>query len=807
MVSEEVAILRRPIVLLLISFTFGIAFQYYANCERSFLISLFFVAVFLIGQMITGRLAGRFKVGFIFLVLLGTALIGCLYLQFTEENKDPLESLSGQRTTISGRVLTVQTNSEYTYSLLVKGEDHRKRLVRVKGSLTDPAEYAGRKIEVRGLVELPTGRRNPNLFNYRLYLKTKGIRVILTAYPEQITIWEDDSGFILKCIADVKYGFLRQLKNKMDPEQYGLMAGMLFGDRSQMSDETYESFQKNGIAHILSVSGIHVGIIYVYISKLLGRKRTLPYYLIITLILITYAALAEFSSSVVRASVMIIIHMMSKLTHQRYDFTCCSAASALFMLAVNPYYLFHTGFQLSYLAVFCLAVLLPWVNRKLDLLEETSEVIVKVLRYLAPLFVIQLGMAPLTAYYFNYFSLASFLINIPVLALSGFVIPIGITLIPLSFVNGFLFGIGVQAAELLLWGMIRFNDLFYLPGVGFFNMVSPSAGFLFLFYFLAFLLTSEWFRIFYQRKRFSILIVLCFAVLVVSVAVQTVTATGFEKAELIFVDVGQGDCLFIRTSNSKTILIDGGGNLNTDIGKNTLLPFLLKNKVRHVDMAIATHLHTDHFLGLAQLSQCMKIEKFGVYEANRFKEQELLDETGLTKEDMVYLSEGDRIILDQNVWIDVLYPPKRSESDYRHLLEDEQDENKISLFMKITYEDITVLMTGDLGMEGEAEIMGFYQNNSEELKCDILKVGHHGSRFSTGNDFLNAVDPEIAVFQVGKNNFGHPHQTVIDKCLEKGIMLYRNDLNGAVSFDKEDETWQIRTMLQPTTLSSESEKN
>ncbi len=105
-------------------------------------------------------------------------------------------------------------------------------------------------------------------------------------------------------------------------------------------------------------------------------------------------------------------------------------------------------------------------------------------------------------------------------------------------------------------------------------------------------------------------------------------------------------------------------------------------------------------------------------------------------------------------------------------------------------------MTGDLGVDGENQIMSFYQERPEVLEADILKVGHHGSRYSTGDLFLAAVSPKIAVFQVGKNNFGHPHPTIIEKCKKKGIIIYRNDLNGAIIFEEEDQQWHIKVLLQ-----------
>jgi competence protein ComEC len=150
------------------------------------------------------------------------------------------------------------------------------------------------------------------------------------------------------------------------------------------------------------------------------------------------------------------------------------------------------------------------MDRRLRLMEEDGrdELLIFVLRYLGPLLIIQLGMTPLTAYLFNYFSVTSFFLNMPIIAISGIIIPMGICLIPASFIGGIFFGVGAQAAELLTDSMLWLNKLFYLPGIGFFNMISPPVYLLLIFYGFFFFLSSEYFRILCQRGKKKI-IALC----------------------------------------------------------------------------------------------------------------------------------------------------------------------------------------------------------------------------------------------------------------------------------------------------------
>lgn len=801
--------MRRPVIFLFLSFTLGIALEYHLDPEP--FLFLIFMAMVAAAYGIARTLKWQHeRTGLVCLFLLA-ALLGSVYFYLAEHDRDPLEQSEGKSCVSEGRIITVHKNDESYFQLLITAPGGHKRLVQVKGTMENPADYIGKWAVIRGRIALPSERRNPELFDYRLYLKTKGVRVILQSDSPHISLNQKDSQMLFSVIARIKYAFLNELEKEMEPEAYGLMAGMLFGDCSEIGEDTYEAFQKNGIAHILSVSGIHVGIVYLYISRLLGSRKTLVFYLTAASMLLFYAALSEFSPSVVRAVVMILIHMASKVLHRRYDFISCTSASALGMLLANPFYLFNAGFQLSYLAVFCLAALLPWMNRRVDIMEEKGRnaLLTAGLRCLSPLLIIQIGMAPLTAYLFNYFSVVSLFLNIPIIAISGLIIPLGICLLPISFLGGIIFGVSAQAAELLVKIMLWLNELFYLPGIGFFNVVSPTVFALLNFYGFFFFLASEAFRILYQRRKKRVIAVCCSLVLIFSLLGSAAAGNEYRHAELVFVDVGQGDCLHIRTPEGKNILIDGGGSLNYEVGKKILLPYLLKNGVSSIDLAVVTHLHTDHYLGIDQLAENMKIRQLGTYEANRLREQEILADTGLQKQNLLYLAGGDRIQIEKDIWIDVLYPEEKTVEEYRALVSDEGDENRSCLFMRVYYKGFTVIMTGDIGIEGEQEIMNLYQSNLGMLNADVLKIGHHGSRFSTGDKFLEAVAPGIAVFQVGKNNFGHPHSTVIEKCSKKGIIIYRNDLNGAVIFTydenqwNEERLWHTRVLLRENTHTKE----
>lgn len=822
--------MRRPIVAVLLGFAGGITIEYYINLPLVVLLLL--LCVFAVGlatyfsaykkvafrDCMEGQLFSISRLGATILFA-GFLFLGAISFSWMDENSPPLLDQEGERVTIKGSVLSVQKKEEDYYKITLRTKEE-KVLVNVAGKLvfqgTDfsEAHLVGRELEVRGIVEKPNGRRNPSTFNYQLYLKTRGIYAIVKANSNDLMLASNDINHITNNLAKLKYGFIEKLGQSVDAETMGVLVGMLFGDKTLIDEDTYEAFQRNGIAHILSVSGIHVGIVYVCMNKLFGNRRTWTFTLISIGFLLFYAALAEFSPSVVRAVSMIVVHMVAKLSLQRYDLTSCTCACAFAMLLINPFYLFNVGFQLSYLAVLTLAVVLPWTNRRIEFLKEGNcpDFMIMVLSFAAPLLVIQVGMAPYTAYCFNYFSVASFILNIPIIFLAGWVIPVGIILMGIfllqnvlvhvafmEYVLGSIFDF-VGFVEVLLIGSMNYvNELFYETGKSFFFVVSPSPFAILVYYSLMFFLFSELFRIYYQRKEWIRIGKIVGIGIAISFLLTTFLIKDYSEADLVFVDVGQGDCLHIRTPNGKNILIDGGGSLNYDVGEKVLMPYLLKNGVKTIDMVVLTHFHEDHYGGIRSLAKNLKIEKLGSYEANEYREKEILEETTLGKENLMYFHAGKEIQVEEGVRIEILYPEKRKVVDYKNDIANQEDENKNSLVVKVHYEELSILMTGDLGFEGETALLEAYDKEDHKLSANILKMGHHGSKYSTGDEFLTKVNPKVAVFQVGKNNFGHPNQGVIEKCQNSGIMVYRNDTLGAIILSK-GKQWHIETMIKENIL-------
>lgn len=675
----------------------------------------------------------------------------------TGYTSDYLEGLEGNNAAVTGRVVSIVKKDDEYFKLQLSdvsiisdngARSYKKKiLVNVYSDIADYRTVLWDRVYITGEVSIPKERSNPGTFDYRRYLKSIGIRCIITA--ENIENVKKAGG-IAALLKSAKCRTADIFESALGDDSAVVM-GLLFGETSGIDEDIIETFRRGGTAHVLAVSGLHLGLLYSFLCRFKRKKRSIPADIAIVLALSAYTALAGFTASVVRACLMIFIHIAGNHLNRRYDLISSTCVSMIIILAVNPMQIYSAGFQMSFLAVITLGVMIPLIQKKIK-------------GILLPMIAVQTGMVPYTMYVFNYVSLTSVISNIPVYFIAAAMIPAGISVIafcwlpviarPAAMITGLL-------VKLLLWC----NDFTYMGGVFTFDVASPSVIFLAVYYIFIFYMCSEAGQIALIRRNYKKIAAVFAAAVICGAGCSVYLSDGFEKTDMVFVDVGQGDCLHIK-AGGKNLLIDGGGSFNYNVGKSTLKPYLLKNGVTKIDMAIATHLHTDHYQGLKELSQTYRIKKLGVYEANSVNENHLKKE--FKTDEILYLAAGDVINMGRNVSVEVLSPDRGNPLD-------EKDENKNSLVLRVNVKGSSVLMTGDIDEKGEKTLIA-----DTDIKADILKIAHHGSRYSSCEKFIAVAAPKIAVIQVGKNTYGHPSEEVIKRLEEHKITVLRNDEQGAV---------------------------
>ena len=662
-------------------------------------------------------------------------------------------SLVGEVHDFSGKVIRIgEKDDRLDLEVRIDKADGRKISSRENVLLTlyekpeKPWEILNSSISFRTQLDYPKGQRNPHCFDYRKYLKSRGIGAVA-----QIKNFQLEEGALT-----FKDRYARELlrkkylfSNGLPSETKGLVMGVLFGDTSFLDEDSYEEFRKNGTAHILAVSGLHIGIIYGIYKKIAGKRKNVPALIALAIVLFTYGELSCWSPSVTRAVLMTAMSITAVFKDLRYDMLTSMSAVGLILIGLNPYVIFGAGFQMSFLAISSIAFIKPLIPVRVP---EAAAVTAAA----------YLGLLPYQIYNFNYISFTALLANIPVVFLAGYFVPLAAAaFIAFSLLQeaGFLVGATDAMGKLILY----VNNLTSLDGKGGIEVPSPPLWAVLGISILIFFFSSEAYEIMKSRGNRKKNMRIMGGIAAVTLIFHTLCYSPITYDDMVFADVGQGDCVHIRDGR-KNVLIDGGGSINYNTGRKTLKPYLLKNGTASVDLAVATHEHMDHLKGLEELSRCFKVKKLM---------------TGVTA--------GTEIKIGREVLIEAIWP---------EYIPDEkgQDENSMCSVFMVYCKGYKILITGDLDEEGERKLIEKYKG-TDKLSAHVLKIGHHGSSTSTSDEFLDAVNPRAAVIQTGKNNFGHPSPKIIEKCTKKGIMVYRTDYNGAVGFSFEKEGIRCHTMM------------
>ncbi len=715
-------------------------------------------------------------------------LIATLNFEVRNFYDGQLLNYEGETVNIYGTVISIQKDEPKNHQFVMKLKSE-KVLVRNFDDNMDYHDMAGRKVRLSGEVSKPSAARNPRTFDYRRYLKAKGIYAIVTKNSEPIQIMKGYDNLFLHVCEKIKTDFEHNIYDYFDDEVAGIIIGMSFGEKSGIDDEIYTKFQRNGICHILAVSGLHIGVIYASLAMLSRRSKSIFANILIVSALFCFVALAGFAPSVVRAFIMIVLHICSTVVKKRYDMFTASFFTMFIMTVRNPLLVMDLGFQLSFCAILTLAILLP------SAIRISKHILVSSCA-------LQLGMAPISAYVFNYFSLSAFVLNIPVIFLAGLTIPVIMVMLVISGLSGivhleffdFTFQILGIVCDFFVKLILFLNDLTFYKVKPYIQTVSPKMEVIYVYYAILFFVSSEFFRIFWQRRQFKNIAVFISIICMVAFSCGKMQDSEFDKAELIFCDVGQGDCLLVRSKDGKNILLDTGGSVRLDVGEKIVLPFLLKNGVKHLDLVVISHFDKDHVGGLSALERNIKIDRVAMYEANYVVPEMIEEKTGVNRKKYLYLAAGDECKISKNLKIYIYFPFREKLRYYKATRPNIKDENSISLVAKVTIKDISVLMTGDLDFETEEKLVN--GNSRSDLKCDILKVSHHGSRYGSSEKLLSAVMPTIAVVQVGKNNYGHPSEEALERLEKSGAAIYRNDQNGAVGIEiLKNRKLSVKTMF------------
>lgn len=674
----------------------------------------------------------------------------------------------------------------------------------------------GQNVSLRGLLVVPDGKRNPGGFDYRAYLERRGMAAAFYGEPRSLVAGDFSSEFspVRLFALELKKTMQAVLQNHLPPRAGGLLVAILFGERQALDPAVEEAVRRSGVAHMMAVSGLHVGLLAALLFLLFKRVGLggWPACLLLISVLFAYTYLTGLKPSTLRAFFMIAMGVGALCLGRRKDLPTAVAVAALFTLLYNPLLLFHVGMQLSYGATLSIILFAAPLQRVIG--QALGRIPVSFipsswLDNLAGLtgvtIAAQIGILPLIAYYFKEISLVALPANILILPVMALLLGIGLfcavfgLVIPTAASFLTLTAYPLLAYILLLTG--GFGSLSFAVT----SVFSPRFSEMLLYYSL---LTLVAWKNGELVKNISILIVrvkalarrvrpfhLMAALLIIALPIAWFGLPSLPEKplEVVFLDVGQGDAIFVRTPGGKNILLDGGGRpaYQEDIervGRLVVIPYLEHRRVRKLDLVIVSHPHEDHYGGLLAVLDSIPVELLvtseeGVETETYNRLLTLAETRGIPR---LMLQRGDTLALEPDLDIEVLNPPSRFFSGTG------SDVNNNSLVMQLLYREVNFLFAGD--MEDAAARWMLAENLLAQSQ--ILKVPHHGGYMAAFSPFLEAVNPQVAVITVGRNPFGHPHQETLTRLQEQAVEFYRNDRHGAVTVHSNGYKWEVKSMLQ-----------
>ena len=641
--------------------------------------------------------------------------------------------------------------------------------------------------EVRGRFRLRHPRRfdNPGAFDYPAYLASQGI--FLEGWtPEPVEALATPHGSrILAAVFRVRALLLQRMDAAMPAAEAGLLKATVLGDRSGLTPEMNRAFLDSGTFHILAISGLNVSLLAGALFALLRLARASPRLAAgASAILVTcYAALAGASASVIRAAVMADVYLLAIVLDRRGDLLNSLALSALAILWWNPRGLQDVGFQLTYLATFGIILVLPRCERGFAAVRRPLRWVIESVAITVAATAMTL---PILATAFNRVSPAGLLANIPIVPLSGLITGLGTAacalflLVPagiagLNQLNGWLVNLLFELARWFAgwpWSSVR---------------VFTPTGAMLVTYYAAMAMLLWAFPVVpamegrgRSRRWAGWGAVACCVGLGAQALWLLYPPEKGAGVRVTFLDVGQGEAIFVDTPGKGRMLVDAGGMLGGgfDLGRHVIVPFLWHEWVGHLDVLALTHPQSDHIGGAPTILRTLSVGEVWTGAGPALSPTDLWIQEYLRRRRIPHrvVVAGDAPIRMGDAVIEVLHPGPESMAA-RGGAAREPRPNDRSLVLRVRLEDQAVLLTGDLERDGEAALL----HTGVALGAQVIKVPHHGSRRSSTEAFLRAVGPQTAVLSVGhRNPFRHPHPEVLARYQALGIHLWRTDRNGAV---------------------------
>lgn len=772
--------MKRPLLYMLTFYIFGILL---GQLKEPSFVALFFIPIIIFTFLLYKHYMWKVIFIFPFVTLLGIVILNLN----VKPSNNFIEQNVNKNVEILARVIDIDYTSTGKQKVILKTNSITIDDLKLNTKLKIQAIFnSGVEVEfgqivlVKGKLEAFDFPRNPGGFNEKLYMQTKHIDYKM--FAEILS-----KGKIVNSFDSYIYNLHKKIKNMYETilplKEASVLEAMLLGDKQNLDTSVKETYRKSGISHILAISGLHISIIsallWLILDTLKLNKRVSS--TIILTVLIVYCIFTGNSVSTTRAVIMIGIVLFGNIIYYQSDIYTSIATAAFVLLIYQPLYLYDVGFQLSFGAVISIIVLSPVLER-IYFIPKTIRL------YLISTLAASLGTYPIIAYHFNTISVIGIVVNLLVLPLVSILVCFGIISTVISF-------IWIELGKFLC-GIVYFILVFYenictiASNIPFSQIVTGQPNLILIFIYYTIILATAYYCYLNKQKRQALKKYMLYMQIFLLI-ISAIVIFKPKDLEIVYLDVGQGDSIAIHTAKNKNILIDGGGNISKPLdeantGTQIVLPYLKYKGINRLDCVFVSHPDGDHIIGILELLDYIKINQIFIADTDAKNDLLKILEMKASKYNIPInkLSKGNIVKVDDSISFECIYPTK-------DILIDSDDYNNNSLVLYMDYNNSKFLFTGDIEKEAEDRITKDYK----KLDVDILKVAHHGSKTSSTQNFVDMVQPKVAIISSGKNNYyGHPHKEVLDRY--KNINIYNTADEGAILIKPKNNKLIISTMRE-----------
>lgn len=642
----------------------------------------------------------------------------------------------------------------------------------------------GMHVRLEGMLVLPELPRNPGQFNRRIYESGKKIDFYLEN-PTVLEVKEQRSG-VREVVEIWKTEMMNRCEKIYPDEEAGILEAMLFGEKSELSGDIKELYQAAGISHVLVISGLHISLLALAVAGILRRLGfPMPVWVILSVgVLAGYGILIGQPTTAVRALLMFFVLQGARLLGRSYDLLSALAFAGILMLLDNPDLILDGGCRLS----FCAVIGVGWyVSEKNKIFWSIGEKEKRknrgkggkgssagaILENIRAGWYLWLFTLPVMLDTFYQVSVVGILWNLVAIPLLPVIIASGGLGVVLAGWNIFLGSLAGSPAYGMLQLYREIGNISEKLPVGMWTPGQPSKPVIAGYYLVIFLLVLVEKQLIKREKRWKIFpgMELCSMLLLLLLMAHPWQ----QREKITFLDVGQGDASLLQ-SGGQTLLLDGGSTSQKNVGTYVILPYIKQQGISCLEAVVLTHTDQDHINGVTEVLEegkkgWLTVKNLmypywmeGTEQGKQLKK--LAEEAGASCRK---IRAGDRLTIGKAEAV-VLYPKEQEKIE-------EPNAGSLVLFWK--WEGVQAMFTGDLPEEKERELL---QNLPA---CEILQVGHHGSATSTCREFLEQVQPSLAVISCAmKNRYGHPSPDTVDRLKKTGCEIRYTMKSGAITIRK-----------------------